>query len=513
MKMINLSRLFITVTVALGCAAAASAQVPEGYYDSLSGLNGSALRKAVKNAVKNHTAISYGKSTWSAFMTTDTRMVNGKLCFWDMYSDNNVPATSSHDGMNIEHAMANSWWGGSNNTAYKDLFNLNPSNIQANSMKNNYPIGEVADVEWTNGVSTVGAPVSGQGGGKSMVYEPADEYKGDFARGFMYMFSVYEDLSWGSNYCWMMSPGTEDFLKPWARELLLKWHRQDPVSQKEIDRNEAVYKVQHNRNPFIDSPELAEYIWGTHKDQKYEYGGEYVPVDPGPGPVDPEDPEPGPGEEVKGEWVQVRSMSEINADDLYVMIATESFAGMGYSLAGNSYMVPTEAVAVTDIQGTYVASKLPSDIAVLSFVKAGSGYNAKVTDLSGDVKGWLSCTSAKCVKYADSASGEGTVFTLGVSGGEATIDFGGDAGILYYNEKHPRFTTYSTSAQHPTMLLRHHEDKQSGVEAIPTPAEACGEPRVFTLQGVEVKGPADGLAPGIYIVATPGEGARKILIN
>ena len=51
----------------------------------------------------------------------------------------------------------------------------------------------------------------------------------------------------------------------WTVNLLMKWHRQDPVSQKEIDRNEAVYRAQENRNPFIDHPELAEHIWGDKK--------------------------------------------------------------------------------------------------------------------------------------------------------------------------------------------------------------------------------------------------------
>jgi hypothetical protein len=61
-------------------------------------------------------------------------------------------------------------------------------------------------------------------------------------------------------------------LNTWSINLLLKWHRQDPVSQKEIDRNEAVYGFQNNRNPFIDYPELAEYIWGTYAGQPFTPG-------------------------------------------------------------------------------------------------------------------------------------------------------------------------------------------------------------------------------------------------
>jgi hypothetical protein len=54
-------------------------------------------------------------------------------------------------------------------------------------------------------------------------------------------------------------------------ELLLKWHREDPVSEKEIRRNEAVYAIQQNRNPYVDYPELAEYVWGKRKEQSFSF--------------------------------------------------------------------------------------------------------------------------------------------------------------------------------------------------------------------------------------------------
>ena len=61
----------------------------------------------------------------------------------------------------------------------------------------------------------------------------------------------------------MMEPDTYPTLKPWAVQLLLQWTRQDPVSQKELTRVENVYTIQRNRNPFIDYPDLIEYIWGN----------------------------------------------------------------------------------------------------------------------------------------------------------------------------------------------------------------------------------------------------------
>lgn len=118
-----------------------------------------------------------------------------------------------------------------------------------------------ANPKFDNGVSKIGYPVSGQGGGAQYVYEPADEYKGDFARTYFYMVTCYQNLTWNST--WMLQQNDYPTLNSWAVNLLLQWHRDDPVSQKEVDRNEVVYGYQNNRNPFIDFPDLAEYIWGN----------------------------------------------------------------------------------------------------------------------------------------------------------------------------------------------------------------------------------------------------------
>ncbi|MDE5903050.1 MAG: endonuclease, partial [Muribaculaceae bacterium] len=112
------------------------------------------------------------------------------------------------------------------------------------------------------------------------VFEPADEYKGDFARGFFYMATVYDDISWAAQYDWMFTKSSYPTLQPWAYEMLLQWGRLDPVSQKEILRNDAVEISQGNRNPFVDFPELAEYIWGTRTSEVFlisEQGGQVTP--------------------------------------------------------------------------------------------------------------------------------------------------------------------------------------------------------------------------------------------
>ena len=267
---------FILSTLLLLSVVCALAQ--KEYYTSVDGVKGGAeLKTALYELIKNHKKISYGsgeEKTWGAFYTTDAVIENGKRRVLDMYSPEKRyfgSKGSAVSGMNIEHSVAKSWWGGNQNNAYCDLHHLNPSDQNANSRKSNFPLGEITDPGWDNGVTFVGkANIEGN---SINVFEPCDEYKGDFARTYMYMFTCYQDLTW--EYTWMnYEKSTYPTLKPWAVELLLKWHKQDPVSEKEVNRNNAVYAVQGNRNPFIDYPQFAEYVWGDSIDYVFHLTGE-----------------------------------------------------------------------------------------------------------------------------------------------------------------------------------------------------------------------------------------------
>lgn len=259
------------------------------YYTSIDGTKGgAALKTALYNLIKNHQQISYGSgtsSTWGAFYTTDAVIENGQRRVLDMYSNEKRyfgSKGSAVSGMNIEHSVAKSWWGGTKNNAYCDLHHLNPSDQDANSRKSNYPLGELTSVSWDNGVTFVGK--ANIDGSSQNAYEPCDEYKGDFARTFMYMFTCYQDLTW--EYTWMnYENSTYPTLKPWAVELLLKWHKQDPVSEKEVNRNNAVHAVQGNRNPYIDYPQLADYVWGDSINYTFHLNGD---VEDGSGNDKPE---------------------------------------------------------------------------------------------------------------------------------------------------------------------------------------------------------------------------------
>ena len=164
---------------------------------------------------------------------------------------------------NREHSMPKSWFH-DGYPMYTDLFHMYPTDSYINNMRGNYPFGEVGTLtkQSSGGFSKLGkSAVSGYSG---TVFEPADEYKGDFARTYFYMATRYESqvAGWSSD---MLSGDAYPAFTGWALEMLLKWHRQDPVSEKEIDRNNAVYGIQHNRNPYIDYPVLAEFVWGELK--------------------------------------------------------------------------------------------------------------------------------------------------------------------------------------------------------------------------------------------------------
>ena len=163
------------------------------------------------------------------------------------------------DCYNREHSWPKSWFGGEVMPMYSDLFHIYPTDGYVNGMRNNYPYGEVGQVQWSsqNGSKLGSCTWPGYSG---TVFEPIDTYKGDFARSYFYMSVRYytEDSGWPGS---PMTTGSQ--LKSWALDMMIQWNDQDPVSQKEIDRNDAVYEIQDNRNPFIDHPEYADLIWGT----------------------------------------------------------------------------------------------------------------------------------------------------------------------------------------------------------------------------------------------------------
>lgn len=234
------------------------AQIPDGYYDGVQGLTGESLRSALHDIIDGHSVISYN-GLWTAFKYTDN-LGNNKV--WDMYSNCNFTFGTDQCGnyqnicdcYNREHSFPKSWFNDAS-PMYSDLFHLVPTDGKVNGYRSNYPFGECSSGT-TYGTGKLG--ICTFPGYTQTVFEPANEYKGDFARIYFYMLTRYMDKisSWSSPAL------SGNNFSEWTRKLLLKWHRQDPVSQKEIDRNNVIYNdYQHNRNPFVDNPEWADMIW------------------------------------------------------------------------------------------------------------------------------------------------------------------------------------------------------------------------------------------------------------
>lgn len=255
------------------------AEVPAGYYDAAVGKSGEELQKSLSTIINNATDVGYN-GLWEVYKTTDCRP-DGKV--WDMYSDATDfifekdqcgNYSSEGDCYNREHSVPKSWF---NNASpmYSDAWHIYPTDGKINSYRSNNPFGEVGSGASSskNGFSKWGKSVTP--GYSGTVFEPNDEYKGDFARTYFYFATRYQNRinNWGGIFV-----SSYPHIVQWQLDMLLRWHQQDPVSQKEIDRNEAVYaSKQGNRNPFIDYPELVDLIFGDRRNEPFSPAGQNSP--------------------------------------------------------------------------------------------------------------------------------------------------------------------------------------------------------------------------------------------
>ena len=247
------------------------------YYRSVEGLKKAELKSALHDLIQPSLVLSYGGKgegyTWAGFYEAD--MV-GDGYVRDRYSHEqrkfNADKTAVSN-MNIEHIWANSWWGHLVNNAYCDLFNLYPADGPANGRKSNNPIGVVdGTVAYDNGVIKVGKSTSYRADSLITAWEPADEWKGDFARTYFYMATCYHHMSdlWTTTEGWLTVDGSEwPTMRPWVYQLMLQWAKDDPVDEIEEARNEVIYGIQGNRNPYVDYPQLCEYVWGDSTEFRF----------------------------------------------------------------------------------------------------------------------------------------------------------------------------------------------------------------------------------------------------
>ena len=316
---ILLFTLFTAVTLSAFNRPVTPADSLPAYYESIDGTSGKALIDAIQLVAKlgYRTEDFRYDSVWLAFKHTDIRS-DGLI--WEIYSDcnfeyekdrtSNTSQTGDCKGYNREHAMCQSWFSeydlqgvkmssSKKNSPGSDIFHIYPASYGMNSRRGNRPYGEVQTAANTSGNGTLygtpittksvansvaGAYIEGKITQSTNVLEPADEYKGDIARSY---FGTM--VKWAGEWAFnknelgnIIFDATIDADTHYAPEnnygftdyglaLMLTWHRQDPVSQKEVDRNNGIQKTQGNRNPFIDYPYLAEYIWGERSGEVLDF--------------------------------------------------------------------------------------------------------------------------------------------------------------------------------------------------------------------------------------------------
>jgi endonuclease I len=284
--MTNNTKSFSFILVFLMVAISALAQGPNNtgvYYQNANGKYGAELKTAMWNIIKNPQVVSYS-GLYDAYRKTDTRP-DGYVRDW--YSnatnyqhgiDNKGNYNKEGDMYNREHSIPQSWFSEAS-PMKSDVVHVLPTDGYVNNRRSNYPLAEVDNVtyESKNGYSKLGSCKTA--GYSGTVFEPNDEIKGDMARIYFYMVTCYEDkaTNWGhSVFASSKYPGLES----WYLSMLMRWSKQDPVDSVEIARNNAVYEVQQNRNPFVDYPGLEDYIWGTKQEVAFSYDN-YEGGDPG----------------------------------------------------------------------------------------------------------------------------------------------------------------------------------------------------------------------------------------
>ena len=477
------------------------------YASSLQGLKKEQLKAALHKLMDKKKVLKYGGKgpgyTWHGFWYTD-RDPQTNECY-NRYSDKKFYFESTNTGnaiagMNIEHSFPKSWWGGHKNDAWCDLYNLYPSDSQANSSKSNFVMGVVVNVKEEAGAGYDKVGTGYADGQLVKMWEPGDRFKGEFSRSYMYMATTYQNLNFVSEGTKQLETGAYPTLKKWSSDLFRQWSKNDRVDEMEIKRNEAVYKIQNNRNLFIDYPNLAEYVWGDSMDVEFNpyrsittasddarYTSVIAPEDP----VTPDNPVVTPQ---GGTFVKTTSAPV--AGKRYVLVAnTGSVFVIASTLKGKNYgYLPTNSTVDNSGKVNGV-----NDQSVLTLEQGTTGFyikdaNGKYFGQEDKYKTVQFVTKDKAVEWTLEPKADGT-FTITSSTGH----------VLQYDTKYKSFGAYkpvSTNGIYPMLYV---EDTTAGIGTIWTVTTT--DEAVYNLQGVRM--PADAqLAPGIYI-----RGGKKFIVR
>ncbi|MCR4774482.1 MAG: endonuclease [Prevotella sp.] len=512
-----MKKMVAAVVLLLHSVVLAWAQGPNNsgtYYENANGTRGKQLKTALAAIINKHTVLSYG-DLWDCYSKTDVRS-DGKI--WDMYSNSTDfdPVKDrdkgNHDGegatYNREHSFPKSWFN-KKSPMVTDLMHIVPTDSYVNGMRSSYPFGETnGEIFQSEGsFSKLGA--SKTPGFNGTVFEPADEYKGDFARIYFYMVTCYEnDLPhWN---CEMIDGYTYPAFNEWALKLLLRWAKNDPVSEKEINRNNAVFGIQKNRNPYVDYPGLEQYVWGGMMDATFNYA-DYdaksvkYEVDKVPTTTDEqrgeEDNNGGQGTDIEitgsGEFVKVASAANL--------------------IVGNQYMIVYEDGANSHAMGAS-SNDIRSDVAITVDGNTTNGGNGvHLLTLGGKVGAYtlydaaenkyLSLNEKKNkIHTADNADSDNAKWRISFKDDKVEIiNVKFNNNQIQFNSSLPRFACYK-GTQKAISLYMKKTSAATGIFSVDNGNVATIMVDVYSLDGrrvkhgVEKKQALNGLQKGIYIM-------------
>ncbi len=370
--LMNMKKIFTYVSLCL--FALTFGQAPADYYNGTSGLEKAALKSKLAEIISNgHQDKSYD-GLWTVYKSSDVdKYFENDGTLLDMYSENpngkdpytfklgtNQCGNYTGEGScyNREHTIPQSSFN-RGTPMRSDAHHVVPTDGYVNNKRGTFPFGNTSDSpSWVseNGSKTGTSTVSGYSG---TVFEPIDEFKGDFARIFFYFATRYESKLNSFSFP-MLSKNAYPGLSAWSIPMLLTWHKEDPVDQREIDRNDAIYKFQGNRNPFIDQPNFAELIWGD------------ATIDP----VDPVDPNDSEAPTIPQELIAQNSTS--TTVELIWLASSDNNEVKAYKIYSNGTLLKT--VSSSD---TSISSEEETFGILLSGLTPQTTYNFQVSAIDG----------------------------------------------------------------------------------------------------------------------------------
>lgn len=510
---------FTHIFFALAVATCAWAQGPNGsgtYYQNANGQKGEALKTALSKIISTGAKVLSYDALWEAYQTTDLRP-DGTI--WDIYSnttkydpkkDRAGNYAKEGDAYNREHTTPQSWFKKAS-PMRTDLYQVFPSDGYVNNRRSSFPLGETNGEQYKseNGFSKLGQSTTP--GYNGTVFEPADEFKGDLARAYFYMSTRYEDKvsTWsGGVYGNSSYPG----LAKWALDMFIRWSGKDPVSQKEVDRNKAVYKLQMNRNPYVDYPGLEQYVWGTLTNTAFDYANYAVPNgnnkpnnpnEPNK-PDEPKQPD-NPGNETTppaGAMVfhKVTSTSDLQVGKYYLIVNETAKAAL--SATNKNF----RAHAAVEIAGNAITTEVNANGKPHALTLGGTAGN--YTWFDATEKMYLAYTGPKnSLNNASDATAASAQWQISIdSEGNAVItNKQATVRMINYNDNQPRFACYMESnKQAPVQLYV----STATTDIRNLPQAETNLVNVYSIDGrllranVQQDEALTGLPKGMYIVGT-----------